>query len=477
MNLYLVSIIGYAVLLIGIGWFIGKHVKNASDFFVGNRQFSWKLLFTTLIAANIGAGSTVGVTGLAFKHGVSSWWWIGCSAMGSVLLAYIVGPKIWAIGKKYNLYTMGDYLDLRYARIFRGITSSMMVIGTLALFSGQLIGISWILNVVAAIDKTTGIIIGALVVTLYFMAGGILSATIVNIVEVAVIFAGFCLAAPFALNSIGGWPALENAVALNLADPAKTEAYFAWDGIGSTTIVGYFLMLVPAFCISPGLIGKIYSAENVRAVKIGTMLNALVQFAFAFLPMILGICAFAAFPNLGNAELALPMAMKELMPFGVSALALAAIFAAEVSTADSVLFMLATSISKDLYKTFLRPEATDEELLKFTRIVTLCCGFAGILLALMMPNIITALTIFYSLMTVSMGAPFLFGLFSERVSVQGASISAMLGVLTTVGLTFLNDGEGFWILNAASTGTLVAAAVMLAGLYVSPNKKIAKGGS
>lgn len=477
MNLYLVSIIGYAVLLIGIGWFIGKHVKNASDFFVGNRQFSWKLLFTTLIAANIGAGSTVGVTGLAFKHGVSSWWWIGCSAMGSVLLAYIVGPKIWAIGKKYNLYTMGDYLDLRYARIFRGITSSMMVIGTLALFSGQLIGISWILNVVAAIDTTTGIIIGALVVTLYFMAGGILSATIVNIVEVAVIFAGFCLAAPFALNSIGGWPALENAVALNLADPVKTEAYFAWDGIGSTTIVGYFLMLVPAFCISPGLIGKIYSAENVRAVKIGTMLNALVQFAFAFLPMILGICAFAAFPNLGNAELALPMAMKELMPFGVSALALAAIFAAEVSTADSVLFMLATSISKDLYKTFVRPEATDEELLKFTRIVTLCCGFAGILLALMMPNIITALTIFYSLMTVSMGAPFLFGLFSERASVQGASISAMFGVLTTVGLTFLNDGEGFWILNAASTGTLVAAAVMLAGLYVSPNKKIAKGGS
>ena len=372
---------------------------------------------------------------------------------------------------------MGDYLDLRYARIFRGITSSMMVIGTLALFSGQLIGISWILNVVAAIDKTTGIIIGALVVTLYFMAGGILSATIVNIVEVAVIFAGFCLAAPFALNSIGGWPALENAVALNLADPAKTEAYFAWDGIGSTTIVGYFLMLVPAFCISPGLIGKIYSAENVRAVKSGTMLNALVQFAFAFLPMILGICAFAAFPNLGNAELALPMAMKELMPFGVSALALAAIFAAEVSTADSVLFMLATSISKDLYKTFVRPEATDEELLKFTRIVTLCCGFAGILLALMMPNIITALTIFYSLMTVSMGAPFLFGLFSERASVQGASISAMFGVLTTVGLTFLNDGEGFWILNAASTGTLVAAAVMLAGLYVSPNKKIAKGGS
>ena len=101
MNIYLISILGYAVLLIGIGWFIGKHVKEASDFFVGNRKFSWQLLFTTLIAANIGAGSTVGVTGLAFKYGVSSWWWIGCSAMGSIILALFVGPKVWEIAKKY----------------------------------------------------------------------------------------------------------------------------------------------------------------------------------------------------------------------------------------------------------------------------------------------------------------------------------------------------------------------------------------
>lgn len=63
-NSYLVVIVGYALFLILLGYGIGKHVKGASDFFVGGRSFSWKLLFTTLIAANIGAGSTVGVTGL-----------------------------------------------------------------------------------------------------------------------------------------------------------------------------------------------------------------------------------------------------------------------------------------------------------------------------------------------------------------------------------------------------------------------------
>ena len=60
-NSYLVVIVGYALFLILLGYGIGKHVKGASDFFVGGRSFSWKLLFTTLIAANIGAGSTVGV--------------------------------------------------------------------------------------------------------------------------------------------------------------------------------------------------------------------------------------------------------------------------------------------------------------------------------------------------------------------------------------------------------------------------------
>ena len=472
MNIYLISILGYAVLLIGIGWFIGKHVKEASDFFVGNRKFSWQLLFTTLIAANIGAGSTVGVTGLAFKYGVSSWWWIGCSAIGSIILAYFVGPKVWGIAKKYNLYTMGDYLDLRYAHAFRGIISSMMVVGTLALFSGQLIGVAWILNVVAGIDKPLGTIIGAIVVTLYFTAGGVLSAAVVNIVEVVVIFAGFCLAAPYALGAVGGWSGMEAMVAANMADPAKTAAYFAWDGIGYTAIIGYFLMLVPAFCISPGLVGKIYSAENKNVVKIGTMLNAIVQFGFAFLPMILGMCAYAAFPDLKNPELALPTAMKELMPFGVAALALAAIFAAEISTADAVLYMLSSSISNDLYKTFFKPDISDNELLKFSRAATLVCGVLGVLLALWMPNIITALQIFYSLMTVSIGAPFLVGLFCDKASTKGAFISAIAGVSTTLILQFGNAGKGLWILNASSTGTVVAVIVMFASLYLFPNKKV-----
>ena len=471
MNWYLAIIIGYALFLILLGYLIGKHVKGASDFFVGGRSFSWPLLFTTLIAANIGAGSTVGVTGLAYKHGVSSWWWIGCSGLGSLILAYIVGPAVWRVAKKYNLYTMGDYLDLRYGRPFRGVTSTMMAIGTLALFSGQLLGIAWILNVSAGVDKLYGIIIAAVVVTLYFSAGGLKSAAIVNIIELAVILLGFCIAVPFALEYVGGWQGLQAAVAKNTGDAAKTASYFAWDGIGSSAILGYFLMLTPAFCISPGLVGKVYSAKDEQAVKVGTLLNGIVQLVFAFLPMIIGMCAYAAFPDLGNQELALPKVMKEMLPFGISALALSAIFAAEVSTCDTVLYMLATSLSKDLYKTFFKPAATDEQLLKMTRKVTVVCGIAGIFIAYYMANIITALAIFYSLMTVSLAAPFLFGLFNEKASTKGAFLSAVIGVAVVLGLRVFNGGKGIGILNATSLGILVAAVIMLVSLYVFPKKQ------
>ncbi|HIU64569.1 MAG TPA: sodium:solute symporter family protein [Candidatus Avacidaminococcus intestinavium] len=471
MNWYLASILTYAFILIAIGWFIGRHVTDASNFFVGNRKFSWKMLFVILIAANIGAGSTVGVTGLAYRHGLSAWWWIACSAFGSLILAYVVGPRVWRIAKKYNLYTMGDYLDLRYAKFFRGVISGMMALGTLALFSGQLIGIAWILDVVANVDKPLGTFIGAMVVTIYFAAGGVLSAAIVNILEVIVILAGFCLAAPFALQAVGGWSGMEAQIALNFADAVKTNNYFAWDGIGLSSIIGYFFVLTPAFCISPGLIGKIYSAESERAVKLGTMLNALVQFAFAFLPVIIGMCAYAAFPDLKNPELALPLAMKELMPFGVAAFALAAIFAAEVSTADAVLYMLSSSIAKDLYKTFLKPEITDKELLSFSRKVTVAAGVAGVLLALWMPNIITALQIFYSLMTVSIAAPFLIGLFAERASTNGAVLAAVTGVVTMLGFQFLNNGQGLWLFNPATLGILASTSIMFLSLYILPGEK------
>ena len=485
-NGYVQAILGYAILLILIGWFVGSKVKSSAGFFVAGRKLGTGLLSTTLIAANLGAGSTVGVAAIAYKSGVSAWWWIGSAGIGSMILAFCVGPKIWRIACRYDLYTLGDYLDKRYSKVFRGLFSGMMAIGTLALFSGQLLGIAWILDVVAGVPKTVGVIAGAVVTTLYFAAGGLLSAAIVNIVELVVILAGFLIALPYIYGFVGGWTGLTSKVVQNLPDAVQQASFFSMDGIGVTVIVGYLVMLVPSFFISPGLIGKVFGARDEHAIRWGTATNGVAQLLFAIIPVFIGMAAFAAFPDLPRADLALPTAMKEMMPFSIATLALAAIFAAEVSTADAVLYMLATSVSNDIYKRFLNPLVSDEGLLKFSRIVTLLSGVLGVLFALKLGSIISALTIFYSLMSVSLAAPLVFGLFTRRASNAGAILASVCGIVLTLFCTFYQGTEtvnlwvgvldtkthlvdfGFSKLNATTCGILFTFIMMAISLLILP---------
>lgn len=470
MNWYLLVIALYAVLLIAVGVIISRYVKGADDFFVGGRKMAPFLLFITLVAPNIGAGSTVGVAGMGFTSGISAAWWIIASAVGTFILAFIVGPKIWEIAKKHGFYTLGDYLEYRYNRYFRGFISLMMAIGTLAIFAGQLMGIGWILSVVADIDKTTSVLIAAIVVVLYFCAGGFLSAVYANLIEACVKLIGFIVAVPLVLSFVGGFEGLHMKVVANMADTAQSAAYFSFDGLGATVITGFFLMLMPSFFLSPALIGKVYSARDKNTVRISTFFCGVVMLLFSVIPVILGMAAYAIAPNLPQSDLALPYVMKECMPFWASALALAAIFSAEISAADAVLYMITTSFTKDLYKSFINPAVSDEKLIKGGRTVTVIAGLIGIGLAIVLPSVISALSIFYSLMSVSITAPLLFGLFTRRSSAFSAVFSAIVGVIVTIGLEFFNDNKGIWILNGQSTAILLTLIIMAVMAIVKPKR-------
>ncbi|HJG07137.1 sodium:solute symporter [Megamonas hypermegale] len=470
MNWYLLVIALYAVLLIAVGVIISRRVKGADDFFVGGRKMAPFLLFITLVAPNIGAGSTVGVAGMGFTSGISAAWWIIASAVGTFILAFVIGPKIWEIAKNNGFYTLGDYLEYRYNRYFRGLISLMMAIGTLAIFAGQLMGIGWILSVVADIDKITSVLIAAVVVVLYFCAGGFLSAVYANLIEACVKLIGFIVAVPLVLAFVGGFEGLHTKVVANMANATQSAAYFSFDGLGTTVIMGFFLMLMPSFFLSPALIGKVYSARDKKTVRISTFFCGVVMLLFSIIPVILGMAAYAIAPDLPQRDLALPYVMKECMPFWASALALAAIFSAEISAADAVLYMITTSFTKDLYKSFINPTISDEKLIKGGRIVTVLAGIIGIGLAIVLPNVISALSIFYSLMSVSITAPLLFGLFTKKSSAFSAIFAAIIGVIVTVGLEFFNGNKGIWILNGQSTAILLTLIIMAVMMFIKPRK-------
>src|SRR5262245_31606215 len=123
---YLLILITYALAMILFGAYLSRRVQQSSDFFVAGRGLSAGLIFSTLLAANIGAGSTVGATGLGYRDGLSAWWWVGSAGIGSLILAFTVGPKIWRVAREQNLYTVGDYLEFRYNRTMRGLVAVLL---------------------------------------------------------------------------------------------------------------------------------------------------------------------------------------------------------------------------------------------------------------------------------------------------------------------------------------------------------------
>src|SRR5207237_2175136 len=89
---------------------------RASDFFVAGRGFGPGLILSTFLAANIGASSTVGATSLGFAEGLSAWWWNGSAGLGSLILAFTVGPRMWREATAHRDLTLGDFLERRYRR-------------------------------------------------------------------------------------------------------------------------------------------------------------------------------------------------------------------------------------------------------------------------------------------------------------------------------------------------------------------------
>ena len=453
---YLLILIGYAAVMIALGVWWARRVRGSEDFFVAGRGLNAGLIFATLLAANIGAGSTVGATGLGYRIGLSAWWWVGSAGIGSLLLAFTVGPRIWRVAQAQNLYTVGDYLEFRYSRAVRGVVALLLWIGALAILAGQLIAMEQIFYVTAGLGRTVGCLLAAAVITIYFTAGGLHATARVNVLQLFIKLVGFTLALIYLLNQAA--PPTFYPPFSQLEEAAR---YHSLTGIGLPGVLGYLALLVPSFIVSPGLLQKIFGARDERAVKLGVGLNALGLLAFAIIPALLGVIAHDKFPGLPNPELALPRLLTDALPLWLGGLLLGALFSAELSAADAALFILTTSLSKDLYQTFLKPQASDAELLRVVRWTAVACGVLGAGLALLFGSVIAALKIFYTLLSAALLLPLIAGLYTRRVTARGALGAMLSSVALTFALERVTKGHGYTGVPSLLWGTLLGLVVML----------------
>jgi SSS family solute:Na+ symporter len=227
------------------------------------------------------------------------------------------------------------------------------------------------------------------------------------------------------------------------------------EGPGSGWTLLY--LLVPAFIVSPGLIQKSFGAASERALTIGVAANAVALLLFAFVPTLFGMTARLANPDIANPNLVLPTVLLEQLPAWLGALALAAVFSTEVDTCDAVLFMISTTLSKDLYQRHINPDASDERLLLIARVAAVGAGTAGVVLSVYLGTVTQALTIFYALLGVTFFVPVLGGLSVPYAGKSEALAAIGTGVLTLVVVGFALPERPRW-LDPTMAGIAAAAA-------------------
>jgi SSS family solute:Na+ symporter len=459
MNVYVALLIGYSAALTGLGLWIARRVRGPAEFFVAGRKLSWPFIAATMLAANIGAGATVGATGLAYQEGVSAWFWNGSAALGSMILALFVAPKIWTLAADRGYLTIGDFLEDRYSLGVRTVVASLIWFGALFILAGQLLVGAQIFAVVAGMPHWAGVLVGGAAMTGYFSAGGLLSSVGVSAVQLLVKFTGFAIAVPILLRATGGFDAIAHAPGL----PATFFDPLFSSGANS----GYTLLLLtaPNFIVSPGLIQKAYGAESARAVTRGIAANAIALAIFAFLPVMLGLSARVLFPGIEARDQVLPTLLLHGLPVWLGSLALAAVFSAEVGACEAILFMLSTSLSKDLYKRAMNPDATPAQVLTVARVAALIGGTLGMVLAMfVVKSIIDALNVFYSIIGATLLVPVVGGLYVSRARTREAMIAIFLGMIAYLSVRYGTDGKGWlnpnlWGLIGSAAGFFVSLAL------------------
>jgi SSS family solute:Na+ symporter len=162
--------------------------------------------------------------------------------------------------------------------------------------------------------------------------------------------------------------------------------------------------------------------------------------------------------------------MIYMVPKWLGLWALASIFSAELSATDAILFMLSTSLAVDLYRTFIEPQVSEKKLLAVSRTAAVVGGIAGVALAVALPSVIAAVSIFYGLLAVALFVPLIYGLYWKRMNTTGALAAIACAIAAALYVSMRVPGKSIGLLSSAAVGILVGLVVAAVVSFIAPTK-------
>ena len=375
------------LLVLGIVAYARSRVGE-EDYYLAGRNQGWLVSSLTIMATFFSSFALLGAPGMVYKQGVIfALFSLNVPLAGACV--YIIGVRIWRVGRKFGYVTpgdmVGDYYNSHALRILVAVAGILYVIPyvVIQIQAGGLVSQTL---VPGKHSFEIGAILLALITTLYIMVGGMRSVAWTDVVQGLMLVGGMFLGGYVAVKTLGGLGEFSRKV-MEL-DPKFLTAPGAAGGFPVTKLLTVCVLASTASMITPAQWMRYLSARDAKTLRRAALVFAVVLAAcFLFGTMLVGLGGKLLYPDLETADQVLVKVIYERVPelFPIIGVALAstivvAIMAASMSTADSNLHALSAVLTRDVYDRYLHPKASQRERLWVGRLIILAATVAALTL-------------------------------------------------------------------------------------------------
>jgi SSS family solute:Na+ symporter/sodium/proline symporter len=449
--LFFATIVGYVLVLLGVGVWKSRTTKTQDAFMVASRGVSTWYLVGTLICTWIGSGSLFGGAGLAFREGIGDLW-MSAGAWVGIVIVYFLAHRVRRIAQ----YTVADILEKRYTPAARVLGTFTVIVAYMAIAGYQFRGAGRLLNLatqdlpgMSPIPVETGRLIACVTVIVFTLLAGMVSIIAIDIFNGILMIFGVLLALPLALSAVGGWSAVAASV------PATHFAPF-----GAHGPVWAFGVFFPTFFLLLGessMYQKFFAAKDeasARKAVLGMVVGVVIIETCLALLAVIGAGKYWNVAPFRGADGQLDVATTETiilflarhdLPVFAGCVLLGAGMAIIFSTANTFLMIPSTNLTRDIYQRFVNPKASESQIVFFQRVMIVLVGALAYLLATRFTSILQMAFTAYTMVGAGLTPALLAAFLWKRVTPAGGTTSIGAGMLVTSLITWQQEALSAWL--------------------------------
>ena len=456
-TLDIIIIIGYFLIIIAIGIYVSKRTNTGEDLFLAGRTLGWGVIGFSLFASNISSTTLIGLSGDAYRTGISVANYEWMAAIVLILMAIFFIPYY----IKSSITTIPEFLenrfDVRSRKYFSVITIFLSIVIDTAggLYAGALV----VQVFFPEVDIWYTIIGLGLFAGLYTAAGGLKAVVYTDVLQAVILLTGSTILTILMFGNFDySWAAVKETVSgdhLSMIRPLDDEA-LPWLG----TLIGVPVLGFYYWATNQYIVQRVLGSKDIKNARWGAMLGGALKVGALFIMIIPGVMAISVFPGLDDPDMVYPTMVANMLPVGITGLVLAGLISAILSSIDSTLNSSSTLITMDFIEP-KNPNLTNKEIGKIGRWTTIVLMVIAVLWA---PNIVHFEGIFryiqqaFSYIVPPVVAIFFMGILWERGSrhaafwtlVIGHSVSFLIFLLSIFGIFELHFTINAGLLTAFS---------------------------